>query len=263
MAIARIPKLFFDPQNAAKVFVVWMMLSSDIVLAFAPCVGGIAYAILYGMCLGFLLKTVANAAANDDALPSLTFFDGIWDDVVIPSLQMAAANITVHVPAAAYLFYLIMQNEESTAIHYVFWVWFLFGLDPVVLFLADDASQFVIAGGLMLLGYFIYPMMLLCVAIEGVPAVARIDLMIRTIISTFPAYALTAVIMLMVLGARLGMGIVSQMAQADRLKDLDLLGILAIRLGSNLLGLILFIFALRVLGYYYAFFKNRFAWSWG
>jgi hypothetical protein len=101
---------------------------------------------------------------------------------------------------------------------------------------------------LLLLGLFLWPMTVLCFALGGVSCLGRLDLLVVTIAKTLPVYLLTV---LLVNGVDL---IVTFFTPDGPFSGPTFL--------HRVVQVYADIFAMRVIGLYYAHFKRRFAWSW-
>ncbi len=114
---------------------------------------------------------------------------------------------------------------------------------------------------LVLVSIGLWPMALLVVAVGGLPALIRVDLMLRTMVRSFTVYSIVVVLAYAgllipeLIGALLMPGEVVEESsletgwlQAAILAPLSLYGQ---------------IFMMRTVGLFYHHFKSRFAWSWG
>ena len=121
-------------------------------------------------------------------------------------------------------------------------------------------------GGLVILGMFFWPIIILCVALGGFDFINHPGLILSTIVKTFPAYLFTVIMVFGVdwLGHALTGAVDTRLAPGD-VEDVS------IRLGSSILvsffvtGITVYfeIVTMKLIGLYYHHFKDRFAWDWG
>jgi hypothetical protein len=217
----------------------------------------VPWLIIAGWYSCFLLRTVAQAADDDSELPGIGVEDGWWDGILIPCFQMASAYVVAAAPAVIYLVILLRRisaalAENPGAV--------LAGGTP------DPGSQSVWALVLLFaLGMFIWPMLVLVVALGGgVMAMFRLDLILTTIRRALPAYLLTVVAVYVGLAMQFAViGQVTSMAaeRAAEKSDWTMMSLLPL----VFVGITLFfdIATMRAIGYFYCHFKHKFAWTWG
>lgn len=261
-AILRTPRMLTESNNAATFVVMWFLLAITLVLAWAPCIGSVGIAIIRGWYLGFLFRVIGNSAANEDDLPAMHATDGVVQDVIVPTFKMLSVFLLARIPAIGFVVASLGQSGTMTTQDLVeTCILLAVGMDQAVL--AMPLQYAVITGGLIALGYLYMPMMLLIVALGSVADLVRIDLIGKTIIASLPAYLCTAGIVILagVVGALADFGLDKIAEQSGGAGNLvPSLGLSAVGMG---ISLFLTIIAMRTIGLYYHYFKNRFAWSWG
>ena len=239
------------PRNLAPFFVLWFIVCLKIPLMYAGCLGLIGMLIVQAYYFAFCLNTMGDAANGEEDLTQVVL-SGSWvDDLIVPAFKFLVSWIAVWAPAAIYLVAVVDLD-----------VWILIAMmfhnsfDPVF---ADgssaDRTLFLVyyMGGL-----FFWPILILSIGLGGMPGIFRIDLILRTIVKTFPAYVFTVVLTFAALSIPFVYGWLS-------LEFLDSSLGLRLALPIMIYGLELYamIVAMRVIGLYYYYFKDRFAWSWG
>lgn len=126
------------------------------------------------------------------------------------------------------------------------------------------------AGGLLsigvvlcLLGIALWPIVALCFAIGGVGTITRVDLMIQTIIRTFPAYIS---LLAFIYGSTILQGVFETWVQGKALAGANMQNFMgrALLLNMGLAGVTVYVelVCCRLVGLYYHHFKKKFAWSW-
>jgi hypothetical protein len=122
----------------------------------------------------------------------------------------------------------------------------------------------VIAGLLLLAGYFLWPMLVLVVAVGNVIGFVRVDLIARTIARSLAGYLLTVLAVYVSIGLNFGAALLVRAATTRQGGTLGgLPPELALAPPLQLVELYFMVIAMRAIGFYYHHFKHRFAWSWG
>jgi hypothetical protein len=113
---------------------------------------------------------------------------------------------------------------------------------------------------LLCLGIALWPIVVLCIALGGFDVLYRADLIVLTIVRTFPAYVLTLALMFaaVLLSAVLETGSKGALAGQGRAGGWALAHVLTVGL-----GIYFDIVLMRLIGLYYHHFKHRFAFDWG
>jgi len=244
--------------NLLTFFAIWAVLSLTQFATWS--IGlfmGLFWFVLAGWYAAFRVEVLVSATVGEDELPSVAASRNLAADLVEPFLSWIASWALVMLPAAAYV---AVGCSEG---------W----LDPT------DAASIVMGGvsgvlhgstaslpGLTIfvaLGLALWPMVILCIVVGGVSILYRIDLIVRTIVRTFPGY-LTAMVLVggsLCFEAFLWSGGTS----APPGGRTGLLGpstkplVFILLMGSQVY---LDIVRMRIIGLYYFHFKEGFAWSW-
>lgn len=211
-------KILTQPWELMTLVAVCLLCVFQVVAGAFLCMGIIVQLIITGWYLSFLLKVVQSGAARDDGLPDFSLSDGVWEDIVIPCLSFLSVRLLVILPMIAAL--VIAMNNGGLESELAWVIGFLGVAMPelalVVSFqLAEEFPKLLtIVAPALLLGLAAAPMLMLVVAVGGIPALSRVDLMARTIARTLPGYALATLIYLGSLGAAVGVAYAAEEAFA-------------------------------------------------
>ena len=239
----------FPSVSAGNVFTflaVWMVL---VVVPFGAqfmCLLGLVVILaLMGWYAAFRLNIIASAANGEEDLPSPGFSGDYYADLIYPAFQWIGSWAVVMLPALAYLTFAGDWDAVGGG-----------GVDVMLSEglsgLLSGSGEMGIFGVLLYGGLFMWPMVVLCIALGGFSSLYRIDLIVVTISRSFLPYAVTV-------GLVVGATLIGELAG-------DILPAGKVALRSILLagvGLYLEIVTMRVIGLYYHHYKDRFAWSWG
>ncbi|MEK6674871.1 MAG: hypothetical protein AABZ47_04355 [Planctomycetota bacterium] len=254
--------LFFSsPGNIITFVITWLLISFGQVILTFGVLGMVGKLIIFGWYTAFRLNCIVDAAAGEEDLPTISMENGWVEDIIIPVGHWIGSWLAAFSPALLYL----MFKLSTTSMDSLGVLKLLFGGLPGWMGAAEgDLSVLRI---LIIVGLFLWPIIVLCVSLGGFPTLARIDLIVKTLFNTIHAYVATVIV---VFGAFF--------------LDLWLSGILANKMiapqagagTSSLLGAIALwvvvvtavevyfeVIAMRAIGLYYHHFKKRFAWSWG
>lgn len=254
------------PSNLIIFLILWVMLAIREValtgMQMAPPMAwmflGMAAAIITGWYMAFQLNCVIWAAGEDDELPPVVTEEGMWEGVGFAALRVLATYVFAFAPAVIMAWVLMNRIDGAVlaADQSLIGGW----PNPV-----PATSAFVAIGLLAAAGLFIWPMAVLVVAIGGgFMALARLDLIYETIVRSFPAYLLTVIAVYVtwfiqiIVSARLWGQVGTEANLSNEWFVLFLLP--ALFAGVNLFFTIV---TMRAIGYYYCYFKERFAWDWG
>ncbi len=254
-----------QPHNLVTYLFVCLFLAIGTGASFVlgMCLGWVIALIVAAWYMAFQFGVVLEAADGKDELPDLNYFSGLFTELLMPFLQMAAASIVSLLPAMiAFIVVSVQQGRDALDVTgEAFGL--LTGRYDVVLELGSPESQ-ILVGALLVVGVFLWPMFILVVAVGGLPGLVRLDLIGATILRSLPAYC----IVVGVVYASQGLEYVSVLALAG-------LGLRSIVTGGRMPLLLLLpvaivlvrvyvsVVAMRAIGLYYHHFKQRFAWSWG
>lgn len=201
-------KILAQPWELMTLVAVCLLCVFQVVAGAFLCMGIIVQLIITGWYLSFLLKVVQSGAARDDGLPDFSLSDGVWEDIVIPCMSFLSVRLLVILPMIVALIF--AMNNGGLEPELAWAVGFLGVAMPelalVVSFqLAEEFPRLLtIVVPALLLGLAAAPMLVLVVAVGGIPALSRVDLMARTIAQTLPGYALATLIYIGSLGAAVG-----------------------------------------------------------
>lgn len=242
------------PANLASFLILWAGLALGQAIPFWP----ISVLILLWFA-AFRFAVVASAAAGEQDIPSVGFSGDVLDEYIFPIVKWMGSWIVVMIPAFGYLvvmsrFGLGTMDAIRSAVR--------IGVFEMIRSSSVDLAFKV----LVCLGVFLWPMVILCMALGGFGTVLRMDLMIRSILGAFPGYLLTLIMLggtlllqsqmggLALLGATGGKGSTAAPTFGTTMV------VHVISVGG---GLYCEIVAMRLIGLFYHHFKHRFAWSWG
>lgn len=233
------------PHNLVIFIIVWALLCLEgIILPAARLIGIVGIWIILGWYCAFRFEVIVEASAGEQDLPVFNPTAGGWEGILLPLFRWIGSWAIVFVPALL-VFFVTAGIAGSLSVA---------TLGTLLSGGVSGMVQGTVVGGaivfvvLVLAGLFIWPLFILCVAIGGFATVSRVDLMIATIIKTFPIYLLTVAI---VFGTEFTEPVFA------RLPGGHIGRVLAIGI-----ELYLELVALRAIGLYYHYFKHQFAWSW-
>jgi hypothetical protein len=214
--------------------------------------------IVAGWYMAFKMNLVQSAAAGEQELPRLSTEDGIWDGVVVPFFRMLVTYIFAGLPAVILLTILLVRMIGAVVAG-------TGPTGPAVVASPVPPTQAVVALViLMMVGLFVWPMMVLVVSCgSSVGALFRLDLISATILRSLPAYLLTVVAVYIAFGVEIAIAVRLWRAPETPEAAVDWMSVLV--LPVLLVGLRMFfdVVAMRAIGSYYRCFKHKFAWSWG
>jgi len=233
-----------SPGNLVTFVVIWVVM---LIIPFAS-LGVLAYGLIgvliNGWYAAFRLAVLQSAAAGEHDLPSPAFSRDLVDDLIYPLFQWIGSWVVVYLPACVYLLLACLGGnvDPFDALRMVSG-----GIERVF---HQAGAQPPVFSVLVCVGAFLWPMIVLCIALGGFQTVYRLDLIVSTIIRTFPVYILTVLLMF---GA----------AFLQRTLIVSASGV-SLRLVISVGVTVYFdIVLMRLIGLYYYHFKDRFAWSWG
>jgi hypothetical protein len=241
--------LFFtNASNLATFVVVYLiLLVRDFVSSYGMCLAPVVNLIITGWYLAFQLNIVTNAAADDDEIPAITLTGGWLDDIIKPLFRMLAAYAIAAAPAIICAISLGLVTAGATGGP---------GAGPGIPLPNVSVEELVLLVVCIAAGFFVWPLLVLIIALGSVSGLLRIDLIAKTIVRSFPAYLIVV-----------GIVYLSLFLPAVTLILVDVAGRdvprFAISAGMGVVELYTTIVAMRAIGLYYHHFKQRFAWSWG
>lgn len=191
-------------------------------------------ALVFAFILALYMRIVTETADDDDILP-LTTGEGVFEDFVKPIFAVIAIIFCLFIPT-------------------------------LLLTILAARMGFEIPGVLVLINAFfalaLFPIVILVVAIGGVSALIRFDMIILSVLRTFGAYL---VVWLFLLVASAGTFVlIRYMVTPPTPGAVSIISKhpLPVSLAITLLISYFFVVAMRVIGMYYRHHKQRFAWSW-
>lgn len=251
--------LFTNPHNLAIVAGVWIVMVLMQFSAIGCFYASIGMLLIHGWYAAFRLNIIGAAANGEEDLPNLgETFEDPWEGLILPLLKFLVTWLMSRLPLILYAIYLLKQMASSSG-----------NFSAMDLFLGaarygdysalsnNLSGDMVIGLAASLLGLFMWPMFLLVAALGGISALVRIDLMVRTIVMTFPAYICTVLLICAAYGLEMAAASLIG-AKVTSLSNMIIAGI-----GMTAVSIYIEIIAMRVIGLYYHHFKGRFAWSWG
>lgn len=251
-----------SPGNLVTFIVLWGVIVVAPLVSCVPLIGFFLWLLVIAWYCAYRLEIVASAAGGDSDLPDLSGPQHLVD-LVDPFFKWVGSWIVVFIPALGYMILTWGQSGIT-------------GLDllPMILggiagILSGSTSGAVTFDVLVYLGILFWPMVVLCVAIGGFATLYRLDLILLTIIKTFPYYVLTLILMFGAVFLKLGIlelagGGLATQAQPGRGSPAAMMGIgLVLSILGTGIGIYCDIVLMRLIGLYYYHFKDRFAWSWG
>lgn len=250
----------FNASNLTVFLVVWVIRCvGAVLLPFALCFGFIGQLIIAGWYSSFRFDIVGESAKGERDLPNLSVSEGWAASIVVPLLKWVGTWAIVLLPAAAYLFDMVRSGKlDSKAVLDSLGQ----GLTGLLAGRAGDATTFMV---LVYAGLALWPMVLLCVVLDGFGAVLRLPQFALTILRTLPGYVLTV---LFVFGAFYVETVANRQIAGAIARAAG--GSLTARLGgfavAIVVGLLIAqyfeIVALRTIGHYYRHYRQRFAYPW-
>ena len=241
-----------DPSNLFRFLGLWLVLLVGLVLIYlagrvplffiGTILQVIVFIFVFGWFCHFRLETVEQAAANDDQLPDVKLEEGWHAEFFIAFFTWVGTWAAALLPALALLVYTLYAEgtDNLPGVRQLAGGWGLLQALP---------RSFQV---LLCLGLFAWPMIVLCVAMGGFSTLARPDLILLTLLKTFPAYVATVVL---VFGSVFLGGFLSSLISVG--------GVILPTVLQVGVTIYLWIVAMRCIGLYYHHFKHRFAWSWG
>lgn len=221
----------------------------------------VCYLAFLGWWAAFRFNVVAAGAAGDNDLPNPAASGEGFGAFLMTFLQWVGSWVVVLVPAAVFAMVAFTQGWMDPNI-------FIDALGEGIagLIFSDSGKGAGVFGGLVVLGMFFWPIIILCVALDGFGCISRVDLIVTTIVKTFPVYLFTAV---MVFGTdwmkyRLTGFVGAGLSAGEDPTMSSWLG-LSLVVSFLVVGITIYfeIVAMKLIGLYYHHFKDRFAWSWG
>lgn len=218
--------------------------------AFAVIAGMMGKLAIFAWFSAFRLNLIAATAAGDTRLPGTVFADGVMEGLIVPLLRWVGSWVIVLAPMSIALMFVLALDRlpvgisREDAIEMGRWGW-----------LRSGSPELIGVGVLSYAGEFVWPIIVLCMAIGGFGSFGRPDMILDTILRTFPAYLLTVSI---VVGGRLvGVALYANIAGDGSAADYVIRHAIATGIEAYLS-----VIAMSAIGLYYHHFREKFAWSW-
>ena len=233
-----------SPGNLVTFVVIWVVMLIIPFASLGVLAGGLIGVLINGWYAAFRLAVLQSAAAGEHDLPSPAFSRDLVDDLIYPLFQWIGSWVVVYIPACVYLLLACLGGnvDPFDALRMAFG-----GIERVFHQAGGQPPVFSI---LVCVGAFLWPMIVLCIALGGFQTVYRLDLIVSTIIRTFPVYILTVLLMF---GAAFLQRTLIVSASGVSMRFVISVGV------TVYFDIVL----MRLIGLYYYHFKDRFAWSWG
>ncbi len=239
-----------SPRNMLTFVVAWVLLTAS---AFAPSMLAFVSLLVALWYAAFRFAVIETAASGEEDIPSFNYSGDVLEELAYPAFRWLGSWALVMLPAFLYVVLLSgwSGDEMADAADSL-----SYGLNA---FFQDYAREIILIV-LTCAGLFVWPIIVLSIAIGGFTVVYRLDLMIVTIFRSLPPYLLTVGI---VVGATVGKTLIDTAIQTGLPPGPGLSGAVLSRALYEGGRLYCDIVLLRAIGLYYHHFKHRFAWDWG
>lgn len=256
-------QFLFRPGDIIIFVFLWIILAfAYVVLPFAGCLGQIGMLIILGWYSTFRFDVVLDSAGGKEDLPSLSWTDGAFEDVVAPFYRWIASWGLVLIPAFLYLGITWMRSPPDPQ---MFAGASIAGLSSLM----QQFGELKVFAALLFAGFAMWPIVILCIAMGGFSTLLRPDLILLTVLKSLPGYLVCVLVMagfhltMETLNEQLGGSVMNKVnrGQGFTLSRLLAGGAIWIALSQGL-RLFFDIVSLRAIGLYYRNFKHQFAWEW-
>lgn len=238
-SLPRVFVFFSSRHNVVTFVVVWLVLTvGHITGGFFAAHGFIILAPLTllvtdGAFAAFSFNTVHQSSDGENDLPAFLLtlnLAELWGAVIVPFLAFSATYLLAVAPAIVYLILVVVATPVNAPI---------------------DMLDLVPAIGLLLLGLFLWPMLILSLALGGARTMFRFGSMSATILTTFPAYVCT--VLLVYSSGALLIFVILALPEGDTY---------AMVIAGVANGALVYvqIVAMRAIGAYYYNFQRKFGW---
>lgn len=232
---------FLKPASLISFIVMWVILVVGIFGAYVPFFGFVLLWMSWGWYAAFRFAVLRSAAAGEAEVPMVSLEDGVADGIVFPLLKWIGTWALALAPVMVFTVVYLGTAPSALA----------GGVTPII----SSGGADVTLVSLCALGFFLWPMIVLCVSLEGFGSLLHVGLIGSTLLRTLPMYLLTVAI---VMGTQ-------YVDYAWRTANL-VAGVrtnLYISIFGAGLTLYIEVLAMRAIGLYYFHFKRRFAWDSG
>ncbi len=205
------------------------------------CAGLLAQLIIGAILVIFCFTIVSETARGADELPyvntATALLEDFWGSIIIPITDWFGALLYCQLPtlAASLAIYLLAGKQA----------------------LDNPASQ-ALTASLLVLGFALWPMVILILAFDNIPLLLRPHIILRAIIAIWAPYLLACLCLLLACAIFFSLHHFS-----PQLPDQPSLwpAYLALTVGLRAVDLVLFIYAMRVIGLLYRHYQHRLPWA--
>lgn len=239
--------------NLIAFFAIWLGLAIGHLIPFLSIVVSLWYA-------AFRFAVIESAAAGEKGLPEVEFSRAAMVDAVGDALRWIATWGIALAPAIVYFFIIAssgsggLMRAASTLTGGVTGLMPGSGADPVMILLVG-------------FGLCLWPIIVLVVTLGGFDCLIRFDLIVATIVRSFPAYLLTLTVVFgaTVLEEFLGNTVFREMGPGMVRGGVGTMIGTGLAAHALFVGITLYcnIVMLKAIGLYYHHNKEKFAWDWG
>jgi len=229
------------------------------------------YVLMMGWYCAYQFSILESAAGGDENLPSMDLSVGWMSEALGSLIKWIGSWVIVLAPAICFRVWYWSTGPAATAPGAASgwlpdWIDDLVacsgGLPGILALPPAGIDPFKI---LVVLGLFVWPFVILCVAIGGFTALYRVDLIAATIVRSLGAYAVTVILMV---GACVLEYLLASLIIAKAAVGAGTTGSIfspALVFDALLIGLTIYfdIVLMRLIGLYYHHFKHQFSWDWG
>ncbi len=251
-------------ENMVPWVVIAVFVAASPLLKFVYCLWMTGGLFIYCWYAALQFNVLIDGASGEERIEVPAISDWI-SDVFIPGLYLWLSKLIVRLPAVAYLGS-VFARDGIDLIEGIVMVIQVVVMDPAIPMLLLEPIDIGIYLGVLLIGHFFWPIVLLVIAVGGNPFDGlRFDLMGRTIVKTLPGYLFVVFCMYASLAVTTATYAVIYLVWGEGMTMLsgDFCAPVSAWLGATLLEVYLMVSVMRMIGVYYHHFKSKFAWSWG
>lgn len=201
-------------------------------LAYAPIIGAVGAFFIFGWLAAVYLSTVRDTASGSDEMPGIKIEEGFVEDILKPAFRFIGSFAVALLPAVTYGLLIAFGVP-------------LPGLGVPVM---------------MAIGVFFWPIIVIMFALGFVQTLARLDLIVTTILRSILPYLATwlmlGVVLILFVATTMG-SVIASFGVNLAIPDLMSAGIVA-RIFLEVVQTYLFLVAMRLIGLFYLHFKDRF-----
>lgn len=226
---------FLTPLSPSGAVAIVGLVTIFMLTGLAPGILGLAAAVIaFGVLFAYCFEVIVETAGGEDDLPMPAGIEEWWE--IIPSAVGGMLVTFGFLALAPIVILIVLASTGATDETITLWT--------------------SIAGGLSV---FMLPVALLAVAMGGVGTLARIDLLVRTILAALLQYLAIWVMLLVAFGVQLALFLVLASSGAPT----GLVSLLLAEFVANAVFVYTLIVAMRQIGLFYRHFSDRFPWTAG